>query len=377
MSSQNAWAMSEGFGSRNVWTSNSVVRPCQSPMPTRKTAIAGTQSRSRVPISRVKPDGIGSTTVLLRRAPPPRRSGRRSVAVAGRERLAHRGDELEEPGVLARLAAAGLRQVDVDRRGDPARPRGHHDDARREEHRLGDRVRHEDDRRARLLPDAQELHVDPLAGHLVEGAERLVHEQQRRVERECACDRDALLHAARELPRAARLEAGQLDELEHLPDALLPLRPVPAEQLEGERDVPLHGAPVVEHGVLEDDPVVVVDARLVRGLAVDAQAPRRRLHEVADDPQQRRLPASRRPDQRDELARRDLEVDVLQRGDARAEGLREPLDRDDALGRAGHAKFSGARRRISRSASATAPNSTRPSTAQTMFVAQRNVGWSE
>ena len=32
------------------------------------------------------------------------------------------------------------------------------------------------------------------------------------------------------------------------------------------------GAPVVEDGVLEDDPVVAVEARLVGGLAVDGDA---------------------------------------------------------------------------------------------------------
>ena len=43
---------------------------------------------------------------------------------------------------------------------------------------------------------------------------------------------DALLHAARELPRVVVAEVLQLDELEHLVDARLALRAVPAEQLE-------------------------------------------------------------------------------------------------------------------------------------------------
>ena len=73
---------------------------------------------------------------------------------------------------------------------------------------------------------------------------------------------DALLHAARELPRMVVLEAGQLDELEHLVDARLAPRAVPAEQLERQRDVLRDRAPVEEHGVLEDDPVVAVEPRL-------------------------------------------------------------------------------------------------------------------
>ena len=79
----------------------------------------------------------------------------------------------------------------------------------------------------------------------------------------------------------------------------------PAEHLERQRDVLRDGAPVEEHGRLEDDPVVAVDAGLVRRLPVHGDPPGRRLDEVADDPQQRRLAAARRPDQRDELARLD------------------------------------------------------------------------
>ena len=70
------------------------------------------------------------------------------------------------------------------------------------------------------LPDPQQLQVEPLARHLVERSERLVHQQERRIERERPGDRDPLPHAARELPRVVVLEAGELDEVDHLRDAL-------------------------------------------------------------------------------------------------------------------------------------------------------------
>ncbi len=54
-----------------------------------------------------------------------------------------------------------------------------------------------------------------LAGDSVECAERLVHEQNLRVERERAGDRHALAHAARELRGHLSLRAFQADELEH------------------------------------------------------------------------------------------------------------------------------------------------------------------
>ena len=48
-----------------------------------------------------------------------------------------------------------------------------------------------------LAPDAQELQGHVIAGHRVERAERLVHQEQWRVEQEGAAERGALLHAAR------------------------------------------------------------------------------------------------------------------------------------------------------------------------------------
>ena len=174
-------------------------------------------------------------------------------------------------------------------------------------------MRDEDNRRAACFPDAEQLRVQPLARHLVERAERLVHQKERRVERERARDRHALLHSAGQLPRMVVAEAAQLDEIEHLLDALASPLAIPAGELERQRDVLHDRAPVVEHGILEDDPVVVVAARLPRGLAVHDGGALRRLDEVADDAEKRRLAAAGRSDQRDELALLDLEVDALQR----------------------------------------------------------------
>ena len=297
------------------------------------------------------------------------------VGAGGVERLAHLGDELEEPRLLARLGRPRLRQVDRDDRRDPPGPRRHDDDARGQEHGLGDRVGDEDHRRAGLRPDAQQLEVEPLARHLVERAERLVHQQERRRERERARDRDALLHAARELPGVVLLEPGELDELDHLLDARRALRAVPAQHLERQRDVLRDRAPVVEDGRLEDDPVVAVEPRLAGRLAVDRDVARRRLDDVADDAQQRRLPAARRSDQRDELATLDLEVDALERRDtALAEDLRDAADRRRPSRQRSHQllRRHGARRASRRGA--TTRKKAIPSSAAMRFVAQRFSG---
>ena len=61
-----------------------------------------------------------------------------------------------------------------------------------------------------------ELGVHPLAGHLVERPERLVHQQQLRVEGQRPGDRHPLLHAARQLPGMLVGEALELDQPEQL-----------------------------------------------------------------------------------------------------------------------------------------------------------------
>ena len=75
------------------------------------------------------------------------------------------------------LRGARPGQVDVDLRHDAARPRAHHGHGVGEEHRLGDRVGDQQRGRGPLGPDPLQLEVEPLAGHLVERAERLVEQQ--------------------------------------------------------------------------------------------------------------------------------------------------------------------------------------------------------
>src|SRR4051794_31357532 len=165
-------------------------------------------------------------------------------------------------------------------------------------------------------------------------------------------------------------EALKLDELQHLLHPLVPLIPLPACELERKRHVLRDGAPVVEHSVLEDDPEVVVASRLTRGLTVHRDRAVRRLDEIADDAQERRLAAARGPDERDELSLLDLEVDVLERDRPALELLRDALDVNDA-----QPTCSGARRTTSFSAMTTAMKNVIPSSAATMFVAQRFCGW--
>ena len=62
--------------------------------------------------------------------------------------------------------------------------------------RLLDAVRHEEDRHAGTLGDLVELQLQPGARLRVQGTERLVHQEDRRVQGQRPGDRDTLLHPA-------------------------------------------------------------------------------------------------------------------------------------------------------------------------------------
>src|SRR5690606_36872317 len=125
--------------------------------------------------------------------------------------------------------------------------------------------------------------------------------------------------------------------------------------------------------LLEGDAVVLVDSGLARGLAEDLQPAAGGLVQVGDQPQQGRLAAAARSDERHELPRRDLQVDRRERLHLAAPGA-EHLGHAGGAHRAGaapspvggkgHAGAPSPRRRRPRKApaSATAPAATKPST---------------
>ena len=239
----------------------------------------------------------------------------------------------------------------------------------------------EHDGAAALLPDPEQLAVQPFPGHLVERAERLVHQQEGRGERQGPGDRHPLLHPARKLPRVVALEPTELHQDQHLVHPVGSPLPVPAEHLEGKGDVAGHGPPVVEDGVLEHDAVVPVQPGLMGRFAVHQNLSLGRRDEVADDAKEGGLAASRGPDQRDELARMDVEIDRRERGHAGPAGRGVALghtaegDRGGpGHGRGAHATCSGARCTTRRSASKTTEKNVIPSAAATTFVAQSDAG---
>ena len=194
--------------------------------------------------------------------------------------------------------------IDLARRrelGDPAVL--HHGDLVGDRHRLRLVVGDVEGRRAaRLLHVAdQPAHVVAQAG--IEIGERLVEQQQPRLDDERARQRHALLLAAGELARQAMLEPAKLDLIENLADAAASLVAPAFAKQQAVADVVHHAEMGEQRVVLEDD----AEVALVRWRGQDADAVRANVAAVGvDEPrdaaQRRRLAAAGRTKQADELA---------------------------------------------------------------------------
>src|SRR3989442_1227790 len=194
-------------------------------------------------------------------------------------------------------------------------PRMHDGDAIRHPHRLLLIVRHEDGRHPEQRDELLhlELHLDPKL--LVQSAERFVEQEQHRLDREHAGQRDPLLLATRELMRVAVGEAGQSDEAEHLLHAACDRGARPFAHAQPERDVVGDRHVGKERVMLEDDTdVAQVREDIVHHFVPQDDLALARRQEPRDALEQGGLAAAGGPEQRDELARRDVETHAVDGG---------------------------------------------------------------
>src|SRR5438445_4320475 len=250
---------------------------------------------------------------------------------------------------LGRFHRARVVQGEVQHRLDPSGARRHDGDPRREEERLVQAVGHEDHGLARPAPDVEEPLAHEHARLLVEGAERLVHQEDLRVDGERAADRDALLHAPGELAGVLLREALEAERREELRRDRASARRRRAPELEAELHVLEHRAPGKEARILEHgrDPTRVGAGDRP---GIDQDAPAVRLNETAEHAEERGFAAARRTDQRAELALAHRERHVVERLDRPRAGrvaLGDPLDRDEPVGR-GHESWRISRAMTSR-----------------------------
>ena len=106
-----------------------------------------------------------------------------------------------------------------------AGPGGHDRNPVTEQERLVDIVGDEEHGLLVRAPDAGQLLLHDPAGLRIERAERLVHQQNRRIIGEDARDLQALAHAARKLAGMMVLEAFEPDQADILADNAPTLRP--------------------------------------------------------------------------------------------------------------------------------------------------------
>ena len=189
-----------------------------------------------------------------------------------------------------------------------------------------------DERGAGLLLDALQLCLHLAPDLLVERAERLVQQQDRRCERERPGEGDPLLLAAAQGHDVAVLGSGEADECEQLRHPLAHLRLRPPAHPEAVAHV-LLDVHVREHRVaLEDHPDVAFPRRHPRDVpAVDHDASRVRRLQTGDHPQHRRLAGAARTEKGEELAGLHVEGEVA-RGDGVAEALVEGVEPEDGFG---------------------------------------------
>ena len=193
-------------------------------------------------------------------------------------------------------------------------PGPHHSDAVADGQCVGPVVGDQQGRRGRQAQDVRDLGAQPTAQIGVEAGERLVEQHEARPWGEGTGERDPLALAAGQLVGVAVAVVGHADDVQPLRTAPGPIGARDAAQ--PERDVAGHRQ-VGEQGMLLKDETCVAELRVDPADAVvddgvaDADRAGVDVGQSGDESQQRRLPASARPDDGNQLGVADGEVEVI------------------------------------------------------------------
>ena len=215
---------------------------------------------------------------------------------------------LDRPGRLAR--GVPLPEVQLQALDDLPRVGRQEDQFAGQEHRFLDVVGNQEHRLGGPLPHLQEQLLHLLAGKRVEGAERLVHQQQARVGRQRAGQPHALLLSARKLPDMSLAKAGQVDQREHFTGFLFTPGARHAGQFQAKTDVAQHVLPGQQGVVLEHH--AAVGARALHRDAIEGDASAAGRDETRDQVEQRGLATARGAQGHQQLARPKGQVDIGQ-----------------------------------------------------------------
>src|SRR5680860_623382 len=231
----------------------------------------------------------------------------------------------------------------VDERLGTSRVRGHDHDPITERDCLVHAVSDVDDGLLGLVPDAQQLALQQCLVLLVQGGERLVHQQHVGIVGEGTRDRDALLHAAGQLVGIRLGELRQAGLVQVVADHFADVGAVNTAHPQPVGGVVPHRHPREDRVALEDHGV----GRPVRRRILHHDLPGGGRLQTGKDAQERGLAAAAGPDDGEELPGRDGQRQVVDRDDGPVlawEALAEPAHGD--LGR-GCGGLGGRRRPVS------------------------------
>ena len=176
-------------------------------------------------------------------------------------------------------------------------------------------MRDEDDGHTAAQRDERILQI--ATDDRIERAERLVAQKQRRFGDHRPDDADALLLAAGERARIAIAELGhrQIELRRHLLGRRARFALGPAEEARDSGDVLVDGAVREESRTLNDVAGAAAKGDEVRErerLALDNDIAARRPRQAVNQPQRRRFARSAPANERDRLAGRDAQIDIVQ-----------------------------------------------------------------
>ena len=190
--------------------------------------------------------------------------------------------------------------------GEEDHPVGEHD-------RFLNVVRHVERGEAGLFPEGDQFFLHNEPGLRIERGERLVHEEQVRLDRKGPGDAHALAHAAGKLVGVGAFKAREAHELDIAADAAVPfaLRHI-AARFEAEGDIVVHAAPGHEAGLLKDDGHAGLGGAVVPG---EAHGSRGGCEKSRAEIEQGGFAASRRADEGDKFFLSNGEGHVVQYGE--------------------------------------------------------------
>ena len=169
---------------------------------------------------------------------------------------------------------------------------------------------------AGLRPDPQQFQIHPLPGDLVERAERLVEQQDVGRQHQRTRDRDALLHAARQRvrQRVFKARAGRRARSDRRWCAPSAWRFCGRPRRAASSIFWRHRTPRQQRRRTGTRSPASARGAPPRGVSPPSvMRAGKRLHHVGDQTQQRGLAATARTDDRGELSRRDVHVDLVER----------------------------------------------------------------